>query len=938
MKNLFTFSLLFLFIINVNAQVGIGTVSPNSTLDVRGSFAGTYRSFTSGTTASSTDYTLVFTGTAASTVTLPDATICAGRIYFIKNASATLPVPVLTVNTTSSQTIDGLTTLLLSQSYSSTIVVSNGTNWNVSAQTAAGASATAWTLGGNTITSIQSIGTTSNYDLPFITNNSEVMRLSATGNMGIGTSTFNAANPEKFLVNAGTTSSVNAIVGKGSLNNYLQLNIQNLNAGTNASSDVVATADNGSETTNYVDLGINSSVNTSGVMGNANDAYLYNMGQNFLIGTGVASKALVFMTGGTTQSTNERMRIDGSGNVGIGTNNPSYLLHVAASANPLYLGGVQTGLNTDSILTIINGVVRKLNPSALATSSTNAWALVGNNNTLASNYFLGTTNSDPLIIKINSQLSGRIDAVNTFLGYQSGLNNSTTATQSTGIGYHALNANTTGTFNTAIGYNSLPNNATGSNNIGIGNNADVASNSSNSIVMGTNSYTASSNAIAIGTSAQAVNTYALALGNNTYASGTNAIAIGGGISTSKTQAQGTSSLALGYNAYSGGTSSIAIGTATNTSATNAVVIGNNATTSQANSIILGDATNTSVDVGIGTASPSAKLHIYATTGNNPLLLQGLPTGSTSDNLLTINTTTGVVNSLPYSSFPTGWLLGGNSVASIQKIGTTSNYDLPFITNNTERMRISNAGNVGIGASAFNATNPEKLLVQAGATTSFNLMQGHGKINNYLQLNVQNDSAGNASSSDVVATADNGNESINYVDLGINSSANTQNVMGAANDAYLYSTGNNFLIGNGTAAKALVFMTGGTTQSTNERMRISGSGNVGVANTNPLATLDVNGTVKVGTAGTILNSIIRFTNQSVTDNTNFDFSTPRTETFTLTGVNQYATVIITPRSALPSGMVMAYAYASATNTVKLNLETSSSSTSLGTIAFDITVIQ
>jgi hypothetical protein len=291
-----------------------------------------------------------------------------------------------------------------------------------------------------------------------------------------------------------------------------------------------------------------------------------------------------------------------------------------------------------------------------------------------------------------------------------------------------------------------------------------------------------------------------------------------------------------------------------------------------------------------------------------------------------------------------WNLGGNSVPSLQNLGTTSNFDLPFITNNIEHMRVSSTGNVGIGTSTFNVTSPEKLLVQAGTTTSFNLMQGHGKINNYLQLNVQNDSAGALSSSDVVATADNGNETVNFVDLGINSSANTQGVMGSANDAYLYSTGNHFLIGNGTPSKALIFMTGGTTQSTNERMRIDGAGNVGIGVNAPNTLLDVNGTVKmrstvqIGTAGTPLNSIIRFTTQSITDNTTFDFSTPRTETFTLTGVIQFASVIVTPRSALPTGMVMAYAYASATNTVKINLETSSSSTSLGTMIFDITVIQ
>jgi hypothetical protein len=124
---------------------------------------------------------------------------------------------------------------------------------------------------------------------------------------------------------------VNAIVGKGTINSYLQLNIQNLSSGTGASSDVVATADNGSETTNYVDMGINGSGNTSGVMGGADDAYLYNIGGNFLIGTGTSAKSLVFLTGGQTQSTNERMRIDGSGNVGVGTNSPNSTFEVNGS-------------------------------------------------------------------------------------------------------------------------------------------------------------------------------------------------------------------------------------------------------------------------------------------------------------------------------------------------------------------------------------------------------------------------------------------------------------------------------------------------------------------------------------------------------------------------------------------------------------------------------
>ncbi len=372
MKNFYFLLSLALLNIQVSAQVGIGTVSPNSTLDLRGSFSAAYRSFTTATSLISSDYTVVFTGGSATTATLPDATTCQGRIYCIKNFSAG-PLPAaLTLNTVAAQKIDGLGSRVLDELNETMMVGSDGANWEVLDQTGG-----SWNEGGNSVTAIKSIGTISNYDFPFITNNTEKMRIMSAGNIGIGSTAF-SANPEALLVYQNNATSFNVIAGKGNLNNYLQLNIQNLNSGTNASSDVVATADNGNELTNYVDMGMNSSGNTSGVMGAPDDAYLYTAGNNFLMGTANAGKALVFMTGGTSQATNERMRIDGSGNVGVGTVNPSYKLHVTAATNPLYLGGVQTGLNTDSILTIINGVVRKLSPGALVTSSSNAWSLVGN--------------------------------------------------------------------------------------------------------------------------------------------------------------------------------------------------------------------------------------------------------------------------------------------------------------------------------------------------------------------------------------------------------------------------------------------------------------------------------------------------------------------------------------------------------------------------------
>jgi hypothetical protein len=292
---------------------------------------------------------------------------------------------------------------------------------------------------------------------------------------------------------------------------------------------------------------------------------------------------------------------------------------------------------------------------------------------------------------------------------------------------------------------------------------------------------------------------------------------------------------------------------------------------------------------------------------------------------------------PSSSSGATWNEGGNGISATKTLGTTTNFDLPFITNNTEKMRITSTGNVGIGSTGF-STNPEALLVYQNSATSFNVIGGKGSMNNYLQLNIQNLNGGNSASSDLVATANNGNESTNYIDLGINSSGyNTAGVLGGHNLAYLFSQAKDFSIGNAASGYNLVFFTDGTA-SINERMRIATGGNIGINNTDPQAVLDVNGTVKIGTAGTSLNSVIRFTNQSITDNTAIATNSVRQEEFTLTGVTQNASVIVNPRSTLLTGLVIAYAYASATNTVTVAISNVAGSQALGTVAFDFTIIQ
>ncbi|MEO5683525.1 MAG: hypothetical protein ABIQ88_12830 [Chitinophagaceae bacterium] len=573
----------------------------------------------------------------------------------------TAPTAKLHVSATNPLTLNGVQTGAASDSL---LTIASGIVRKLSF--AAVTSAASWSLAGNTGTSSGThfIGTTDNTSFKVKTNGTQRMVIDSLGNMGIGTAPAFTAGiyQEKLLVDAGTTNSYNAIVARGSINNYLQLNIQNQSSGTSASADIVATADNGNESVNFIDMGINSSSNTQNIMGAANDAYLYTTGNNLLLGTGTAAKSLVFLTGGTTQSTNERMRIDGSGNVGIG---------VTAPAQKLDISG-------------------------------------------------------------NLKLSG---------------------------------------------------------------------------------------------------------------------------------------------AFMPG----------------------------------------------GTAGNANEFLVSGGSGAAPTWLNAGPFLSTI-----------------------AWAKAGNSgtTSVTDFIGTTDYKSFKIRTNNTQGFILDSLGSVGVGANpAFTSgTNREEFLVDMGTTSSVNAIAGKGSIDSYLQLNIQNRSTGTSASSDVVATANNGSEITNYVDMGINGSNYSGGVMGSANDSYLYNVGQNFLIGTGTASKSLVFMTGGTTQSGNERMRIDGTGNVGIGVASPAALLDVSGTYKLGAAGTVLSNMIK-TSVSISDATTFTYASTRQITVTVTGATVNATVIANPRVSLPTGIGIAWARVSAANTVLIGFtNTDGTARAVGAFTMDITLIQ
>jgi hypothetical protein len=175
---------------------------------------------------------------------------------------------------------------------------------------------------------------------------------------------------------------------------------------------------------------------------------------------------------------------------------------------------------------------------------------------------------------------------------------------------------------------------------------------------------------------------------------------------------------------------------------------------------------------------------------------------------------------------TGSLLGtasySNNAATASNILGGKSPHIPFFITDTtlatSSIYQSGSTSIIINQDANTTANPEALYVWQPSTSSFNVISGKGNLNNYLQLNIQNTNQGTIASSDVVATADNGNESTNYIDMGINGENFTGDI-GGPNDAYLYSTGNHLHIGNASNYPVQIFA-GGFNSDTNRKLQLS----------------------------------------------------------------------------------------------------------------------
>ena len=255
----------------------------------------------------------------------------------------------------------------------------NGSQW-IPLVSGNALTSSSWSLTGNagTVPATNFLGTTDNQPLVIRTNNTEAMRITATGNVGIGTTT----PQNKLEVYGGDIAITDNTHRMGKIRLWQEAN--------NADASVSHA------------IGTEPFYNTYG----AGSAYGNSIGHKFYRGGGELIAQIGFGGLGTPAN---RLNSYFAGNVGIGTNAPTNRLHVVAASNPLRLEGLQPLSNATTILAIdANGVVYTTSASSL--SGGNAWLLTGNSGTNPASHFLGTTDNQPLVIRTNNTEAMRITA------------------------------------------------------------------------------------------------------------------------------------------------------------------------------------------------------------------------------------------------------------------------------------------------------------------------------------------------------------------------------------------------------------------------------------------------------------------------------------------------------------------------------------------------
>jgi hypothetical protein len=196
------------------------------------------------------------------------------------------------------------------------------------------------------------------------------------------------------------------------------------------------------------------------------------------------------------------------------------------------------------------------------------------------------------------------------------------------------------------------------------------------------------------------------------------------------------------------------------------------------------------------------------------------------------------------------------------IGTVVASDVYFTTNDTERMRITSTGNVGIGTSSPISVSSKNLTVSGSASASLFFddtgyeASGNGLFSlTYDDGNLKFETASRSGSSGRTGNTERMRiDSSGNVGIGTASPSRKLHVLGGAGTAQIQSTTtastlyfgdtNSTAIDNqgiGSLGTNIFILAGGS-----ERMRIDSSGNVGIGTSSPAKALDVSGEIRAST--------------------------------------------------------------------------------------------
>lgn len=226
-----------------------------------------------------------FTGTNTQTVVLPSCTtITIGSQFTINNNSTGL----VTVNANGG----GLVSTVLPGTSKLFICTSVATAAGVWSTRGMGGSVTAVTVAtaNGVSATVANQGTTPAFTFTLGAITPDSVTVPATGTVSVGTLGFSPAANTARIWYADTQ------------NNFINAIIQNKSNGISASSDLTLSTDTGTDSVEWVDLGINCSGWTGTTYGAAKDAYLVNEGGasgvgNLLIGTSQANTKVKFSVG-----------------------------------------------------------------------------------------------------------------------------------------------------------------------------------------------------------------------------------------------------------------------------------------------------------------------------------------------------------------------------------------------------------------------------------------------------------------------------------------------------------------------------------------------------------------------------------------------------------------------------------------------------------------